>query len=55
VIEHLNGGVMHMCPAPGGNGIIAGTSDGTLLAVDDAGARVLATGLPCITACELGA
>jgi photosystem II stability/assembly factor-like uncharacterized protein len=55
VIDHLKGGVMHMCAAPNGNGVIAGTSDGTLLAVDDSGARVVAAGLPCITAIELGA
>jgi photosystem II stability/assembly factor-like uncharacterized protein len=55
VIDRLKGGVMHMCAAPGGNGILAGTSDGTVLAVDDAGARVVASGLPCITALELGA
>jgi hypothetical protein len=55
VVDRLKGGVMHMCTAPGGNGILAGTSDGTVLAVDDAGARVVAGGLPCITALELGA
>jgi photosystem II stability/assembly factor-like uncharacterized protein len=55
VIDKLKGGVMHMCAAPGGNGVLAGTSDGTLLAVDDSGARVVASGLPCITAVELGA
>jgi hypothetical protein len=46
---------MHMCASPEGNGVLAGTSDGTLLAVDDSGARVVASGLPCITALELGA
>ena len=55
VIDSLKGGVMHMCAAPDGNGVMAGTSDGTLLAVDDAGARVVASGLPCITTVELGA
>jgi hypothetical protein len=55
VIDHLNGGVMHMCAASSGKGVIAGTSDGTLLALDDSGVRVLAEGLPCITAVELGA
>jgi hypothetical protein len=46
---------MHMCAAPDGNGVLAGTSDGTLLAIDDSGARVVASGLPCITTVELGA
>jgi len=55
VIDNLRGGVMHMCATPDGSGIIAGTSDGTLLAIDDSGARVLASGLPCITTVELGA
>jgi hypothetical protein len=55
VIDNLNGGVMHMCAAPEGGGIIAGTSDGTLLAIDDSGARVMASGLPGIMSMELGA
>ena len=55
VTDNLKGGVMHMCASPEGNGVLAGTSDGTLLAVDDSGARVVASGLPCITALELGA
>jgi len=44
-----------MCAAPDGNGIVAGTSDGTLLAVKDSGARIIAEGLPCITTVEVGA
>jgi photosystem II stability/assembly factor-like uncharacterized protein len=55
VIDNLNGGVMHLCPTPDGNGMIAGTSDGTLLVVDDGGAREAAKGLPFITSVELGA
>ena len=55
VIDKLNGGVMHMCATPDGTGILAGTSDGTLLLVEASGARVIASGLPCITAMELGA
>ncbi len=55
VIDNLQGGVMHMCAAPGGDGVLAGTSDGIVLAVDDSGARSVASGLPCITALELGA
>jgi photosystem II stability/assembly factor-like uncharacterized protein len=55
VIDKLNGGVMHMCATPDGNGMMAGTSDGTLLAIDDSGARVVASALPGITSLELGA
>ena len=55
IIDGLKGGVMHMCAAPGGEGVVAGTSDGTLLAIDDLGARTLISGLPCITSVELGA
>jgi hypothetical protein len=53
--DSLKGGVMHMCATPDGNGVLAGTSDGTLLAVDDSGVRMVASGLPCITTVELGA
>ena len=28
---------MHMCPDPDGNGMVAGTSDGSLLLIDDPG------------------
>jgi photosystem II stability/assembly factor-like uncharacterized protein len=55
VVDELEGGVMSMCPSPDGNSIFAGTSDGTLLAIDDSGARKIASGLPGITAVELGA
>jgi len=55
VIDNLKGGVMHMCAAPNGDGIVAGTSDGTLLAVDDSACRVVASGLPCITTVGVGA
>jgi hypothetical protein len=55
VLDNLYGGVMHMCAAPQGNAIMAGTSDGTLLSIDESGARLVASGLPCVTALELGA
>jgi photosystem II stability/assembly factor-like uncharacterized protein len=55
VMDHLRGGVMHMCPAPDGRGMIAGTSDGCLLRIDDAGVRELVSGLPFVTSVELGA
>ena len=55
VIDNLNGGVMHLCPTPDGNGMVAGTSDGTLLVVDDSGAREVVKGLPFVTSVELAA
>lgn len=55
IIDNLNGGVMHMCLAPDGNGMVAGTSDGTLLVIDDSGARTVVRGLPFVTSVELGA
>jgi photosystem II stability/assembly factor-like uncharacterized protein len=55
IIDNLKGGVMHMCPLPDGRGMIAGTSDGTLLVVDDSGAREIVTGLPFVTSVELAA
>jgi hypothetical protein len=35
--------------------MIAGTSDGSLLLIDDAGAREVVSGLPFVTSVELGA
>jgi photosystem II stability/assembly factor-like uncharacterized protein len=55
VLEGLYGGVMNMCLSPDGNGIFAGLSDGTLYAIDDSGARVVASGLPGILAVKPGA
>jgi hypothetical protein len=46
---------MSMCSALGGHGILAGTSDGELISINDSGARVVASGLPCITSVRLGA
>ena len=54
VIDNLNGGVMHMCPTPDGNGMVAGTSDGTLLVSDDSGVSEVVSGLPFVTSVELG-
>ena len=53
--DNLRGGVMSMCPAPDGHGTIAGTSDGALLLIDDAGAREVVSGLPFVTSVELAA
>ena len=55
IIDALYGGVMSMCPSPDGNGIVAGLSDGTLYAIDDSGARVVASGMPGILAVKTGA
>jgi photosystem II stability/assembly factor-like uncharacterized protein len=55
ITDHLRGGIMHICPAPDGSRMIAGTSDGSLLLIDDAGAREVVSGLPFVTSVELGA
>ena len=55
ITDNLKGGVMHMCPAPEGGGMIAGTSDGSLLVIDDSGVREAVSGLPFVTSVELGA
>jgi len=51
----LKGGVMHMCAAPEGNGMMAGTSDGSLLLIDESGVREVVAGLPFVTSVELAA
>jgi hypothetical protein len=54
--DNMRGGVMDMCAAPGGRGVLAGTADGEVVEIDSAGrARTLIDGLPCITAMALGA
>ena len=53
-VEGLQGGVLDMCANSNGRGILAGTSEGDIISVDDSGARVLASGLPCITSVRLG-
>jgi photosystem II stability/assembly factor-like uncharacterized protein len=55
IVDNLKGGVMHLCATPDGNGMIAGTSDGSLLAIDEFGAREVASGLPFVTSVELAA
>jgi photosystem II stability/assembly factor-like uncharacterized protein len=55
IVDGLNGGVMHMCRTPEGSGMVAGTSDGALLTIDDSGVREVVSGLPFVTAVELGA
>jgi photosystem II stability/assembly factor-like uncharacterized protein len=55
VVEGLRGGVMDLCAAPDGEGVFAGTSDGSLLSIDSSGHRVLAGALPCINALAVAA
>jgi hypothetical protein len=55
IADNLKGGVMHLCQAPDGRGMVAGTSDGSLLLIDDGGMREVASGLPFVTSVELGA
>lgn len=55
VAQGLRGGVMTMCANPDGPGVLAGTSDGELLCVDESGFRAIASGLPCITSVLAGA
>jgi hypothetical protein len=55
MVDNLKGGVMHMCPTPDGNGMVAGTSHGSLLLIDDSGVREVTSGLPFVTALELAA
>ena len=55
IADNFKGGIMHMCPTPDGNGMVAGTSDGSLLVIDDAGVREVVSGLPFVTSVELAA
>jgi photosystem II stability/assembly factor-like uncharacterized protein len=55
IVDNFKGGIMHMCPTPDGNGMVAGTSDGSLLVIDDAGVREVVSGLPFVTSVELAA
>ncbi|HZS00242.1 MAG TPA: sialidase family protein [Chloroflexota bacterium] len=55
VVEGLRGGVMDLCAAPEGAGVLAATSEGEVLAVDAAGCRTLLRDLPCITALAMAA
>ena len=54
--EKMSGGVMDVCAAPEGNGVLAATADGEVVRVTSSGeTRTLVDGLPCITAMALGA
>jgi hypothetical protein len=52
----MAGGVMDICAAPGGQGVLLSTADGEVIALSGTGkARTVIMGLPCITAMALGA
>jgi photosystem II stability/assembly factor-like uncharacterized protein len=54
--EKMSGGVMDICPAADGNGVLIATADGEVVKVDPSGnTRTLISDLPCITAMALGA
>jgi photosystem II stability/assembly factor-like uncharacterized protein len=54
--EAMSGGVMDLCPAADGSGVLAATADGEVVAVSPNGVtRTIVSGLPCITAMALGA
>jgi hypothetical protein len=54
--ENMQGGVMDMCAAPNGKGVLVATADGEVVEIEPSGrARTLIDGLPCITAIALGA
>ncbi len=54
--EKMSGGVMDMCSAANGDGILLSTADGEVVSVSPSGeTRTLISGLPCITAIALGA
>jgi photosystem II stability/assembly factor-like uncharacterized protein len=53
--DKMRGGVMDICTAPDGNGVLVATADGEVVEVSSTGAtRMIADGLPCITALALG-
>lgn len=54
--EKMSGGVMDICSAPDGQGVLISTADGEVVALTSSGAaRTIISGLPCITAMALGA
>ncbi|MDH3445949.1 MAG: glycoside hydrolase, partial [Deltaproteobacteria bacterium] len=54
--EKMSGGVMEMCAAPDGKGVLIATADGEVVSVAPSGdAQTIISGLPCITAMALGA
>ena len=53
--EDLRGGIMDTVPDPDGPGIIAATSEGEIMIVEETGCRTIASGLPCINEIAIGA
>ena len=54
--EKLRGGVMDICAAPKGKGVLISTADGEVVQVAPSGdTQTIIDGLPCITAMALGA
>jgi len=54
--EKMTGGVMDICPAGNGKGVLVATADGEVVALTSSGdTRTIISGLPCITALALGA
>jgi photosystem II stability/assembly factor-like uncharacterized protein len=54
--EKMSGGVMDICAAPGGKGVLVATADGEVVKVTPSGdTRTIIDDLPCITAMALGA
>ena len=56
VSDQMTGGVMDMCSAPDGQGVLIATADGEVIQLDASGkAQTLIKGLPCINAIAVGA
>lgn len=54
--EKMSGGVMDVCAAADGTGVLVATADGEVVTVTPSGdSRMVISGLPCITAMALGA
>jgi photosystem II stability/assembly factor-like uncharacterized protein len=53
--EKMSGGVMDICPAADGKGVLVATADGEVVSVTQSGdTRTIVSGLPCITAMAFG-
>ena len=54
LLENISGGVMDICVAPGGRGVLVATAEGEVLSLSEGGSKTIISGLPCITALALG-
>ncbi len=53
--DQMTGGVIEMCAAPDGDGVLVGTADGEVIKIDSTGkTHPLISGLPCINGLALG-